>query len=184
VSDYPPWKYYPTWQPRPQWVHHVVGVIAGNRIDLDSTHFIGEDLHQRSPVVQAKLKQLLEPLGFVIEDPAARGLVPQLRRAVLHGEGAAMERYYDVDGWHETEGIALEIEGGKAHEGRNAVWDLIKFSLISDVRYGCILVPVHYEPRQRSWSPPYERIRGDFDAMYANPDRFRIPLEGLLLVGY
>ena len=184
MPDYPRWKYYPTWRPRPSWVADVVSAIASMRAQLDSTQFIGSDRYQNSNVVLARLKPALEPLGFTIEGEGDRGRVSALRRAVLHGEGASLERHYDVDGWHEGLRVALEVEGGKAHEGRNAVWDLIKFSLITDVEFGIIIVPLHYEPRERAWSPPYERIRGDFDAIYANPERFKIPLRGLLLLGY
>lgn len=184
MPAYPRWKYYPAWKPRPGWVLEMVNAISTRQDELDSQQFVGVDLYQDSNVVLGRLKPVLEPLGFVIEGPGDRGSIPALRRAVLHGEGPALERHYDVDGWHEALGIALEVEGGKAHEGRNAVWDLIKFCLITDVNYGVIIVPLNYQPRERTWTPPYDRIRGDFDAMYANPERFQIPLQGLLLIGY
>jgi hypothetical protein len=182
-AAYPHWTFYPTWQPRPAWVEGVVNAIAHVREEIDSTTHVGSNF-QRGPVVHGTLKPGLEQIGFTIEGPGQRGTSPGLRRAVLHGEGAAMERWYDFDGWHPEFQIALEIEGGKAHEGRNAVWDPIKFCLVTDVRYGVVIVPTTYQPTERIWTPPYDKIKGDFDSMYANPQRFHIPLEGLLLIGY
>lgn len=80
---------------------------------IESATHIGPTF-QKGPIVHEALKPGLEAEGFIIEGPGDRGKVPQLRRAVLHGEGAALERWYDFDGWNPDRQIALEIEGGKA----------------------------------------------------------------------
>ena len=40
-----------------------------------------------------------------------------------------------------------------------------------------------YESKDRSWRDPYPESMKLFDEIYANPERFRLPLEGLLIVG-
>ena len=61
---------------------------------------------------------------------------------------------------------------------------MIKFCLGADVRCGVILVPVKYATTDRTWHDPYPEAVKLFDAIFANPERFRLPLDGLLLVGY
>jgi hypothetical protein len=78
----------------------------------------------------------------------------------------------------------LEIEGSAAYENKNALWDLMKFSVVTEADYGVIIVPIEYHPKKQRHTAPYNHIRGDFDMLYANPERFHIPLKGLLLVGY
>lgn len=140
--------------------------------------------YQPGPVVHEILRPALENLGFIVEAADKRGKTPGLRRAVLHGEGPALEKWFDLDGWHPDRAAGLEIEGGKALESKNALWDLMKFSVITEIEYGVIIVPMNYEPVSQAYTPPYDHIRVDFDLLYANPERFKIPLRGLLLIGY
>lgn len=180
---YPKWKFYPSWRTRPSWVASVVEAVRGERDRIDSTQFVGST-YQQSNDVLAILKDPLERLGFTIEGPGVRGTMSPLRRPVLYREQDEMDKFFDIDGWHEDLKVALEVEASKAYESKNAVWDLIKYCLIQDVEYGVIIVPTRYEPRKTVYTPPFDAIRRDFDSIYANPERLRIPLNGLLLIGY
>jgi hypothetical protein len=182
-GTYPLWKYYPPWRPRPEWVERVVGVVRDLESQIDSRAFI-RSKHQTGPVVHEILRPHLELLDYVIEAPKTRGTNPLLRRPVLYGEGPTKEKYFDLDGWNSELQIALEIEGSAALENKNALWDLMKFCVVTDAEYGVIIVPQEYHPVKQRYTAPYLHIRGDFDMLYSNPERFRIPLQGLLLVGY
>ena len=91
---------------------------------------------------------------------------------------------FNVDAFRSSDGIALEVESGGAVYNNRVILDLVKMSLGVDVRFGAILVPVDYTTERNVWHKPYPEAVKLFDAMFANPERFRFPLEGLLLVGY
>ena len=61
---------------------------------------------------------------------------------------------------------------------------MLKFSLGADVVYGAILLPVKYSTPERDWQDPYPEAVKLFDAIFSNPERFRLPLDGLLILGY
>jgi len=135
--------------------------------------------HLESNKVLAHLSPGLEGIGFAVE---RRGI--KLPRPVLFGDEGTVAKYFNVDAFRSEDGVALEVEAGGAVYNNRILLDLIKFCLGADVRFGAILVPVKYETKDRSWQDPYPESVKLFDAIYANPERFRLPLEGLLIVGY
>ena len=49
---------------------------------------------------------------------------------------------------------------------------------------GVVAVPVEYTTEAKTWAAPYTEALKLFESIYANPERLRIPLEGMLLLGY
>jgi hypothetical protein len=78
----------------------------------------------------------------------------------------------------------LRVESGGAVYNNRILLDMVKFSLGADVIRRAILLPVKYATPERSWEDPYPAAVKLFDAIFSNPERFRLPLEGLLLIGY
>lgn len=89
-----------------------------------------------------------------------------------------------MDAFRASDGIALEVESGGAVYNNRVLLDLVKMSLGVDEALGAILVPVAYKTELKNWQKPYPEAVKLFDAMFANPERFRLPLQGLLLIGY
>jgi hypothetical protein len=176
-SQYPRWKYYPSWRIAPDWVSGVVEVVANARRSIDSSALAGDSAPQSNTVLQHLGVGLVE-CGFTVETPESK-----VDRPVLFGENGATAKRFQLDGWHDADGVALEVEAGKAWEGKAALLDLIKMSLILDCRFGAIIVPQRYE-RGKRYADPYNNVKDLFDAIFANPERLRIALEGVLLVGY
>jgi len=170
---YPKWRHYPLWRPAQSWVHEVVGVFAS----LEST-ISSETSHLESQQVLAEVRPALEGIGFVVE---GEGKLP---RPVLFGDEGQVVKSFNVDGYRETDQIAVEVEAGGAVYNNRISLDLLKMSLAVDVRFGVIAVPTRYATKTRQWTAPYPGAVKLFDALYANPERFSIPVEGLLLLGY
>jgi hypothetical protein len=137
------------------------------------------DSHLESNKVLTQLRPALEGVGFMVEK---RGL--KLPRPVLYGEEGRVAKAFNVDAFRSTDGTALEIEAGSAVYNNRAILDLIKFALSMDVSQGAILVPQKYITPKQAWTDPYPEAVKYFDAIFANPERLSLPLEGLLLVGY
>lgn len=90
----------------------------------------------------------------------------------------------DVDAFHDGSGIALEVEAGRAWNGNAIYRDLIRASLLLDARFLALALPIAYKPASAKTAiPAYRYSQELLDAIYAS-ERLRLPLDGVLLVGY
>jgi hypothetical protein len=83
-------------------------------------------------------------------------------------------------------GIALEIEAGRGTQGNAIYRDLIQTSLLIDARFLALAVLIDYgfkSAGKTTSSPDYRKTISLLDAIYAS-DRLRLPLEGVLILGY
>ena len=125
------------------------------------------------------MRPVFEALGFDIEYGSH-----VVERGVLFGDQGKKIRSFKFDGYREEDGIALEVESGGAIYNNRVLKDLIEMCLSVDVSAGIIAVPLAYETDAKKWDAPYPKALDLFQAIFANPERFKPPLEGLLLLGY
>lgn len=173
-STYPKWRHYPLWRPPAGWVAEITAEVGSVRESISSAL-----AHLKSNEVLELLRPGLELRGFAVERAGGR-----LARPVLFGDEGSVAKSFNVDAFRSADGVALEVESGGAVYNNRILLDLIKFCLGADVAYGAILLPVKYTTPERAWQDPYPEAVKLFDAIFANPERFRLPLDGLLLVGY
>ncbi len=173
---YPAWKFYPSRSIAPDWVQGVVGAFAtaAPQIDSRSNHGVTSD------AALAVLRPALVELGFEIE--AGKTAAGKIRRPVLFGENGRALVAYEVDGFHEQLGIALEIEAGRGAAGNADYRDLVRTSLIVDADYLVLGMMLEYKTGTTTMRS-YERTRDQIDAIYAS-ERLKLPFRGILLIGY
>ena len=130
------------------------------------------------------LRPALVELGFDVE--GGKKAPDKLRRPVLFGEMGAEERAYEVDAFHAELGVALEVEAGRGTQGNAIYRDLIQTSLLIDAQFLALAVLIEYRfksgPKTIA-SPDYRKTISVLDAIYAS-DRLRLPLDGVLIIGY
>jgi hypothetical protein len=163
----------------PAWVEQVVGVFALAEATVNS-HKVGTT----SDTALAQLRPGLVGLGFEVE--AGKKRAEKLRRPVLFGELGGETQAYEVDAFHPELGIAMEVEAGRGARGNAVYRDLIQTSLLVDAEYLVLAVQQAYRHQQAGKTVvvrSYEDTRNLLDAIYAS-QRLRLPLEGVLLVGY
>jgi hypothetical protein len=180
AADYPLWKYYPSRERRPEWVWDLVGAFRASEHQLDSR----QGLQMTSDKALAQLRPALLALGYEIE--AGKGKDDKLRRPVLFGEQGREERAYEVDGFHPEAGVALEVEAGRGTQGNAIYRDLVQTSLLIDARYLALAVLIEYRHKSGAKavvSPDYRKTVSVLDAIYAS-NRLRLPLDGVLVLGY
>lgn len=134
--------------------------------------------------VLALLRTYLLPLGFEVE--AGKRKDEKIRRPVFFGERGVEGKTYEIDAFNDTYGIALEVEAGRGARGNAVYRDLIQASLLVDARYLVLAVMSVYRHQQAGRGVvvhSYAESRDLLDAIYASA-RLRLPLEGVLLVGY
>jgi hypothetical protein len=180
AATYPPWKYYPSSARPPAWAAGVVGAFSAGQAQIDSALKLGLN----SDAVLAAVRPTLVTLGFDVE--AGKKKVDKIRRPVLFGERGAESLAYEVDAFHQGEGIALEIEAGRGVMGNAVYRDLIQTSLLLDAQHLVLAVASEYHYLSSgkptvSWD--YTVSRNILDAIYAS-GRLRLPFAGVLLIGY
>jgi hypothetical protein len=127
------------------------------------------------------LKELspgLLDLGYVVESGKTKAA--KISRPVLFGENGVAEVSYEIDGFHDELGVAVEVEAGRGASNNADYRDLVRTSLILHADFLAMLMPITY----RTTTPihAYARARHQLDAIYAS-SRLTLPFCGVLLVG-
>jgi hypothetical protein len=176
APSYPMWKFYPSRSPAPSWVPQVIAAFAaaGPRIDSRSNRGV------TSNKALAAVRPDLRTLGFEIE--ASKSKADKIWRPVLFGEVGHPRVAYEVDGFHPEHGVVLEVEAGRGAANNADYRDLIRASLMVDARYLVLAMMLKYTAGKTTVRS-YDQTRDRIDAIYAS-DRLKLPLEGILLVGY
>ncbi len=175
-ASYPSWKFYPSRSPAPDWVEEVLGCFRDVRSEIDSREQSGVS----SDSVLAHIRPGLETAGFIVE--RGKRAAEKISRPVLFGEDGRAVVAYEVDAFHAGHGVVLEVEAGRGAANNADYRDLVRVSLMVDAKFLVVAMMLEYRSgaqRMRS----YEQTRNRLDAIYAS-DRLRLPLEGVLLVGY
>jgi hypothetical protein len=178
---YPLWSYFPANERAPQWVDGVVAAVGGAQA-LISTEAQRTGLS--SDAVLRHLAPALQDQGFAIEQGKTR--MGKIARPVLFGENGLSTVNYEVDGFHEGQGIVLEVEAGRGARGNADYRDLLRTSLILDAEYLVLMLPIAYRFRasqREGVELAYRKTRELLQAVYAS-QRLRFPFRGILLVGY
>ena len=137
-----------------------------------------------SNAVLAELATDLATLGFAVEQGKTKA--QKLARPVFFGDEGTFLRTYEIDAFEPTNGVALEVEAGRATMGNAIYRDLIQASLMVDARHLALAVPVEYRYKSGGRTvtePSYAKTYSVVEAIYGSP-RLQLPFAGLLLIGY
>ncbi len=173
IADYPRWKSYPVNLPAPPWAKDVLESFRVARPEIDSIENHGVSSNQ----ALAARRPGLETAGFQVEQGPN-----QISRPVLFKEKGAVEIGYRVDGFHPEHGFVLEVEAGRGAANNADYRDLVRTSLMVDSRFLVLAMMIEYRGGGQT-TRSYDNARKRLDAIYAS-DRLKLPLDGILLVGY
>lgn len=173
TPKYPKWKSYPVNLPPPDWAEGVLGAFRNVRTAIDSIENHGVSSND----ALAAVRPGLEEVGFEVEQGPDR-----IERPVLFGENGEVEIEYRVDGFHPVHKIVLEVEAGRGAANNADYRDLVRTCLMVDSRFLVLAMMIEYRSGDRA-TGSYDNTRKRLDAIYAS-DRLRLPLDGILLIGY
>ena len=164
-------QFFPVNKKTPEHLESTIKVFSEHEAEINSQE------HQLSSnSVLGVLRNNLEAVGFRIEsDKKKEG---RIKMPVLYGENSQIIKYFDVDGYHEDSNTVLEVEAGRGFLNNQFLKDFFEACIMVDVDYCVIAVRNFYLK-----SNDFEKVKAFFDSMYAS-DRMKIPLQGLLLIGY
>ncbi len=175
--QYPTWAYFPRNVVPPDWVHHLVTVVAGAEATISTAT---KKTGLSSDRVLAVLAPGLKSLGYDVE--TGKKAAGKIKRPVLFGDNGLASVSYEIDAFYPELGVAVEVEAGRGAAGNADYRDIIRMSLMADARYMALLMPLAYRTGKRTMRA-YESTRAQMDAIYAS-QRLRLPLDGVVVVGY
>ncbi len=178
---YPDWTYYPANRRADPWVLSLLEVVTGAQAHID-TATVRASL--TSDTVLASLRPGLVALGYEVE--ASKAKADRIRRPVLFGQQGTERVAYEIDAVNDAIGVDVEIEAGRGAQSNAVYRDLIRASLIVDVRFFALCVMTRYRFNSGSRAvatASYDDAKAQLDAIYAS-GRLVLPFEGVLLFGY
>lgn len=177
AADYPLWVYYPSRSTPSPWVETFIGIVRDQREAIDST--VVNALNSDS--VLAKLAPGLAAAGYSVE--TGKKAAEKVKRPVLYGDQGKPRVTYEVDAAHDGEHIVVEVEAGRGARGNAIYRDLIRTSLIVDVKYLALGVMAEYRHMsggKQQHVKSFNEARDQLDAIYAS-GQLALPFKGLLL---
>ena len=166
------WIYYPLSKKTSDYAQDVINVFERNLKIIDLKMY----KNQTSNAALKKIKADLECIGFDVE--SGKKQTEKIQVPVLFGVNGVVEKYFEADAYNKNKKWVLEVEAGRAFTNYQFLKDLFHASVMYDVQYLYIAVRNDYRGRD-----DFLKIKQFFDTMYAS-NRFSIPLEGILLIGY
>jgi hypothetical protein len=160
----------------------VVAVFTASRPQIDSA--VVHPKPMQSNDVLSAIAIGLQALNFTVE--TGKQKAGKLPRPVFFGDEGKFLRTYEIDAFEPTEGIALEVEAGRATMGNAIYRDLVQASLMVDARYLVLAIPSEYRYKSGGRTVPeasYQKTYSVVEAIYGSP-RLNLPFEGMLLIGY
>ncbi len=132
--------------------------------------------YKKSNDVLAAVAPHLASLGFNVEkDKTSSGKIDV---PVLFGKNNAVDKSFFADAINVEKKIVIEVEAGRATENNQFLKDIFEASMMFDVDYLVLAVRNDYRGHD-----DFDRVYIFLETMYIS-NRIKLPLKGILLIGY
>lgn len=165
------WQYYPVTRPLPAHPRPVVDVFEAAGASIGSAAW-----QLSSNQALAFLAAPLAALGYRVETAATHA--QKVRVPVHFGRQGRPTKTFEVDAHSEADRTVIEVEAGRAVANNQFLKDLFEACVMPEVDYLVIAVRSDYRGHN-----DLERVCAFLDSLIAS-DRLRLPLLGVLVVGY
>jgi hypothetical protein len=140
-----------------------------NEIDSKTHNLVSND-------VLAVVRPYLENEGYKVE--VGKSSSEKIDVPVLFGYDNKIDKSFYADALSEDGKIVIEVEAGQATENHRFLKDIFEASMMFDVEYLVLAVRNTYRNHK-----DFERIYTFLETLYIS-NRLRLPLKGVLLIGY
>jgi len=165
------WQHFPK-NVRPSEGLELVLESFGLVVDSFSSH----EFEYESNNVLAKVRPALEQRGFKVE--SSKKSDGKISLPVLFGVNGKVEKSFEADAFHENFKVIVEVEAGRAISNWQILKDLFESCVVTDAEYLAIAVRQVYKT-----SKDFDKAVALFETLDAS-DRLKLPLKGILIVGY
>ena len=165
------WQFFPKSKVLPDHLSDVLGVFAFYQglIDSDCNNL-------NSNEVLETVRIGLENQGYQIEK--SKKTVDKIKVPVLFGINGKLEKYFEADGYDKISKTVIEVEAGRAVTNYQFLKDLFQACIMFDIDYLIIAVRNNYRG-----NPDFQNVNTFLDTLYVS-DRLKLPLKGVLIIGY
>lgn len=122
------------------------------------------------------LRPYLENNGMKVESGKKQD--EKIKVPVLFGLDNRIDKFFDADGLSQDGKIVLEVEAGRAVKNYQFLKDIFQASMMHGVEYLVLAVRNQYQGQD-----DFKQIYTFLETMYIS-GRIRLPLKGILLIGY
>ncbi|VWD33714.1 hypothetical protein BLA50215_04864 [Burkholderia lata] len=169
------WAYFPRSDKATPLALAVVNAFNASHVDISSAeHTLPSD------GVLARVAPHLAKLGFAVE--TGKKTVEKIRVPVLYGNNGRVSKAFEADAHHVDGKFIVEVEAGRAVVNNQFLKDLFQACMMDDVDYLAIAVRNAYVAAGVK-NPDFDRVITFFETLYAS-NRMRLPLRGILVIGY
>lgn len=165
------WQYYPKRKEIPSHLKDIIDIFYLKEKLISSDKFT---LHSNEVLEKISLN-LLE-LNYQVE--TSKKAIDKIKVPVLFGLNGKLEKYFDADAYNEELKTVIEVEAGRAVTNYQFLKDLFQACMMYEVDFLVIAVRKTYSKNQ-----DFKNVITFFDTLYAS-GRLRLPLEGILIIGY
>lgn len=149
----------------------VIEAFKAVESEIDST---SKDL--KSNDVLAKVRPFLEESGYTVE--TGKGRNDKIDVPVLFGKDNSVDKSFFADALSGDGRIVIEVEAGRATENNQFLKDIFEASMMFDVEYLVLAVRNIYRTHA-----DFDIVHTFLETMYIS-NRIKLPLKGILLIGY
>jgi hypothetical protein len=165
------WQYYPKSDSIPEHLVPLIEIFKLHELTIKSP----ENKLSSNQVLSILHKDLLD-LKFDVE--RSKSAENKLKVPVLFGKNGRLEKYFEADSFHKDTGTVLEVEAGRGVTNYQFLKDLFQACMMHSIYYLVIAVRNKYRS-----SPDFDKVVAFFDTLYVS-GRLRLPLKGILIIGY
>ncbi|MBL0309571.1 MAG: hypothetical protein IPP77_07835 [Bacteroidetes bacterium] len=122
------------------------------------------------------IRPSLEKLNFKVE--ASKSQVDKIKVPVLFSLNNRIDKSFDADAVSGDNRIVLEVEAGRAYVNNQFLKDVFQACMMPSVNYLILAVRNDYRGND-----DFSKIFQFFETLYIN-SRLKLPLEGIVLIGY
>ena len=139
----------------------------------DGTHRVSND-------VLALLRPHLERCGYRVE--RGKGKDEKIDVPVLYGENNTIDKSFYADAYNPESNIVIEVEAGRAVRNNQFLKDIFQACMMFDVEYLVIAVLNEYTGGGVV-TKDFQEVKTFLETLYIS-NRLKLPLKGILLIGY
>ena len=162
-------------------LRNIINVFEQNYDKISSVN----NKTNKSNEVLSICKEGLKEIGYRVESKED-GVI---QVPVLFGRNNTLEKSFRADAYNEDEKTVIEVEAGRGVMNNQFLKDLFQACMMQDVDYLVIAVRNEYKTKSGNevvkvrTNYDFEEVCKFFDALYST-ERLKLPLKGILIIGY
>ncbi|KKN57210.1 hypothetical protein LCGC14_0564560 [marine sediment metagenome] len=165
------WQYFPKSDKIPGHLKIIIEIFEKFGDQIDSLRY-----KLKSNDVLSIVRQDLEKYWYKVEK--SKKAKDKIFVPVLFGLRGKLEKYFEADAYNEEQKTVVEIEAGRGVLNNQFLKDLFQACMMAEVLYLVTAIRNLYLKNE-----DFNKVLAFYEALYAS-GRLKLPLKGILIIGY